>query len=62
MHDIDAADNAEETADVETVIPRSPRVPRHSAPRPTVGSLGALFCGDTIFECGQWLNDLFPLR
>ena len=24
--------------------------------------MSSLFCGDSLFECGVWLNRLFPLR
>ena len=30
--------------------------------RKTSGAMGDLFCGDTVMQCGVWLNRLFPLR
>ena len=37
-------------------------LPPASSVRKTSGAMGDLFCGDSVVECGVWLNKLFPLR
>ena len=53
-------------ADLESALLLPMQRARRSLPpstvRKTSGAVGALFCGDSILECGVWLNKLFPLR
>ena len=53
-------------ADLENALLQPAQRARRSLPpssvRKTSGAVGALFCGDSILECGVWLNKLFPLR
>ena len=52
-------------ADLESellLLPRGRRSLPPSSMRKTSGALGDLFCGDTVMQCGVWLNRLFPLR